>query len=61
MDVRTVLVFFFLSNLLRGEEVPVVNCGGSPALCFKESLNKMITHSEALNKVQTERSSLAKV
>lgn len=45
----------------EGKKVPVVNCGGSPTLCFKESLNKMITHSEALNKVQTEQSSLAKV
>lgn len=61
MAIRTVLVFFSYQICSEGKKVPVVNCGGSPTLCFKESLNKMITHSEALNKVQTEQSSLAKV
>lgn len=61
MGIRTVLVFFSYQICSEGKKVPVVNCGGSPTLCFKESLNKTITHSEALNKVQTEQSSLAKV
>lgn len=54
-------MFFPIESVKTGKKVPVVDCGGSPTLCFKESLNKMITHSEALNKVQTEQSSLAKV
>lgn len=61
MGISSILAFSSYQICYEGKRVPVVNCEGSPALCFKESLNKMITHSEALNKVQTEQSSPAKV